>query len=119
MANSADQGVRARYAGEIRVTWELIHHLTAAGFKPFAVDDGGDEPEYMTEPVAMIQAAFAVDESNLYFKSPAGKNRRVFLVIGNSAEEVINDHSDPRESDGFAEAMTDFFARIEAGEFAA
>ncbi len=87
----------------------FLAHLIAHGFTLASVDDGGDEYA-ITSPEQAARHILSVDESTLYvthpdviragsrtaFASPSGQPRRlwIFIVLGNAAYELVNDHAD-------------------------
>lgn len=113
--------VEARIAGEKAVVRALVEHLGKFGWNAVEVNDGGEEPAIKVRvPVPrpssrglsadeVIEHAFAVDEAWVYFSNGPRKHW-VFLVFGNSPEEVISDYSYAAESnpDDFYELMAQF-----------
>lgn len=91
---------------ERRIVQGLVKHLKAAGFELYSVNDGEEEIETPSVKGAM-EHIFNLDESHVYFKSPAGKKHWVFLVHGNGVD-LISDYGSPVVPDGFAEAMDAF-----------
>ncbi len=58
-----------------------------------------------------LELIFNLDEAHVYFKNEAGRKHRVFLVMGNSPEEVTADWSYAKDdATGFNAAMDVFKA---------
>lgn len=90
----------------IRYDWtkpvlDLCQRLIAAGCALVEVDDGGDIGEEIRvshlpphiAQLAATEAIVAVDDSTLVIKCPDGKSRLIFIVLGNSCEELVSDYS--------------------------
>jgi len=75
-------------------THSLIVALQRAGFILAGVDDGDGHFQLITESQTATAALCAVDEATLFVTNPAdGKRLAVFLVLGNSPGELVNDCS--------------------------
>lgn len=85
-----------------------LHHLCDMGWCPHKVDDG-EELILVGEASIdeVVDACSAVDECTLYLRDGTLKGT-LFLVWGNSPEELIADHS---ECNGFGEAVDQALAR--------
>ena len=70
----------------------LVRQLIKDGFVPFKVDDGGDELESTPSAKSAVDAMNAVDESYLLVKKN-GKRFGLLIILGNSPEETVADHS--------------------------
>lgn len=70
---------------------DLLAMLTAAGFTLHGVDDGGECIETYATLEATADAICGVDEAHLYVRTPEGKGRCLFIVLGNSPGELVND----------------------------
>ena len=91
---------------ERRIVKGLVEHLKAAGFELMGLNDGEEEIE-TTDLKEAMEHIFNLDESHIYFKSPAGQKHWIFLVHGNGVD-IISDYGVPKVSDGFDEAMDAF-----------
>lgn len=107
----------ARCYQERRVIWNLIRVLAAEGFAPSTVDNGGDDPAEITPgPSAALDTmaeAFACDDARIYFRRRMddggwGRACWVYIVLGNSAEEVISDYSCHDAEPGWQRIMDAF-----------
>lgn len=79
---------------ERRVVWNLINELMAAGYRIQAVDDGEEQVKVKNDSVLVLDAVFAVDEARIHVQDSDGKHvGGIYIVLGNSAEEVICDWS--------------------------
>lgn len=99
-----------RARGEQIVFANLVDHLDRHGFKPVAVWDGEENTRTPTMK-DMMELVFNLDESSVYFKKGDFPRRSIYIVLGNSPEEIVADHVLPKdEDDGFAAVMESFNA---------
>lgn len=74
---------------------DLCQRLQAAGLRLDTVDDG-DEIIIMPAPGGAANVATtticSVDESWLYVVCPDGRGRWLFIVLGNSCDEIVCDY---------------------------
>lgn len=103
---------------EKKVVRAVITHLENGGWKPVAVDNGGHEYEVEAPyskggvPIEeVIEHSFAADEAHIFF-SNGKETHYIYLVLGNSPEEVISDYS--YGMDNFSELMESFSAEAAA-----
>lgn len=85
---------RREWFAERRVVWNLLNEIIADGWVISAVDDGEEVVKVGNDPVAALEAVFAVDESRIMVRSDDAARARagsILIVLGNSAEEVISD----------------------------
>lgn len=101
-----DQGLRVEAKVERRIVWNLLVKLAAAGFNATAVDDGGERVK-CRDPLAAMEAVFAVDEAVLFVKRRGSSEHGVKLVLGNG-EDVISDWAYSGDADGFNAFMDAF-----------
>jgi hypothetical protein len=74
------------------VVKSFLNICAAHGLKIQKVDDG--EEDTLTDNVnEAAKAVCAVDEASVYLLTPEGKRLWVFIVLGNSPEETICDHT--------------------------
>jgi DNA-binding transcriptional regulator LsrR (DeoR family) len=96
--------VEKRQAIERKVVRKLIRTLKDAGWIAIKVNDGGDEWIKTPTESSVMEAVFAVDESNIIFKK-GSVTQWVFIVLGNLGWDVINDYIDYSHDDSFEKAM--------------
>jgi hypothetical protein len=80
---------------------DLCQRLQAAGLQLDSVDDGGEPADIIIlqqqdQPSAAKEATdsiCAVDSSTLFVICPDGRERALFIVLGNSCEEIVCDCS--------------------------
>ena len=97
-----------RARGEQKVFANLVVHLEQHGFKPVSVYDG-EETEKTPTMKDMMELVFNLDECECYFMKEGFPARLIYIVLGNSPEEIVADHSMPNdETDGFDAAMQSF-----------
>ena len=83
---------RREWFAERRVVWNLINALIAEGWVIPAVDDGEEVVKVDNDPTAALNAVFAVDEAHIIVRSASNQRAgNIFIVLGNSAEEVVCD----------------------------
>lgn len=102
---------------EHQIFQALCAHLSARGFAPESVFDGGAEPATATPAEAEAVVA-SVDEATVWFKHSATPDRRygVFLVPGNGTE-LVSDYSYPpveKDPQGWSQSMDEFLDWITA-----
>ena len=83
-----------RMAQEREVVQFLIRTAANHGYVLRNVYDGGDQRVTVTTEAEAMEAVFAVDEANIYFKRPDEvKGHCAVIVLGNSGPECIADCS--------------------------
>lgn len=92
MATKYGRTLGPRQRLERRIVAALGAYLGAAGFVPALVDYGDDRVETPTIKDAM-ELIFNLDDAWLYFKEPSGRLHGVYLVLGNSGDDVISDYT--------------------------
>jgi hypothetical protein len=94
----------------------LIPFMQGAGFNLVCVFDGEETVKVKTAEEA-IEAAFAVDESRMFFQAENFKAHGVLLILGNG-EDVISDWNySEGDPDGFDKHMDAFAAMIEDSRY--
>lgn len=94
---------------EAKVIRGLIRGLKEEGWRPSAVDDGGEIIQVRNETQAM-DAVFAVDESWLTFEHPSGthhdaRRHSVQIVLGNGVDCIPAYGMSRTEEDGWNALM--------------
>lgn len=85
---------------------DLIESLARSGWKPWGVDDGGDQLLRATNKDEAMEAIFAVDDAWLYFRHADHPKTHGVWLIGGNGEDIISDWTyDMRDPDGFHSAM--------------
>jgi hypothetical protein len=96
---------------ERRVVWALFLHLASNGWKPVDVEDGYDEATKVASALDAMEVIFNLDDAHVTFTNDAGASHVVYLVRGNSPEEVVSDYSfSAKGADNFDEVMASFDA---------
>lgn len=96
-----------------RVVWNLLHHLEAAGYVAFSVDNG-DDAEAVNSHKEAMEIIFNLDDAAVFFRpvsvaaGDAGRRRWIRLVMGNSGWDVICDSSLPRGDEAWEKAVDSF-----------
>lgn len=112
LSTTESDGLHPRSRGERRVCWNLFQYLAEAGWTPIAYNDGDETEDIMGEdPILQaMNAIFAVDECAVAVAKD-GKRHDIIFVLGNSAEEVVSDHTFNKDNvDGFKALMEAFDA---------
>jgi hypothetical protein len=92
---------RTELRAEYRVVWNLLNMLHAAGWVISSVNDGEENVQIKGDLVKALDAVFAVDEAWINVRGSNGKRAgSIFIVLGNSAEEVISDWSWVQDAGG-------------------
>lgn len=81
-----------RIAGEKSNIRKVCKALIAGGYRLNYVDDG-EERTPVANVKQAIEAVTAVDMAHIVFLTPAGEYRNLYIVLGNSPEEVVSDYS--------------------------
>ena len=71
----------------------MIAVLDSAGWKPYRVDNGGDEYETTPDPDSMVEHGFATGEAQLYFRQVVDGTGQVCSVIiapGNGSDVICD-----------------------------
>jgi hypothetical protein len=104
--------VSPRGRQERRVVWALLSHLAANGWKPVDVEEGYDEATKVASPLEAMELIFNLDDAHVTFQNEAGATHTVYLVRGNSPEEVVSDwtFSSKKGTDNFGSVMDSFDA---------
>lgn len=83
----------SRYTCETTFLMDTLAALEKAGWKPFAVDDGGDEVVPVGSAHEAAAAAAEVGDALVLVRNSSGQNGGVRTVFGNAPEEVIADYT--------------------------
>ena len=92
---------------ERRIVWNLLHQLQEQGWKPYAVDDGGDEDEVTPTVEEAFEAIFAVEVATLKLQGPDHKNWILF-IIGNGTDIISDYVDDSRRNEGLRQLLEAF-----------
>lgn len=96
-----------RLALERVIVKHLIETMAAHGWHVDHVWDGGEEV-HSSEIGGLLDAAFAVDESQIIFENRAGRQHWVSIILGNGID-CISDYSiAAHRADDFQAVMVDF-----------
>lgn len=95
---------------ERKVITFLYNAMAAAGWRVNYIFDGQDNVRYAEWTEAkVLDTVFSVDDATVSFVKSTGRGRirRVYLILGNSGWDCINDHacSDPNIPDDNFEAV--------------
>ena len=76
-------------------TKSLINRLLKNGFIIISGDNGEDEFAYngKGKMAEFLDELLACDEAHLYVQNSEGKNKQLFLVLGNSPGELVADYT--------------------------
>lgn len=89
-------------------TYSLLLALLAGGFTLEGVDDGDSILQAINDPHKAADAITAVDEAHLYVRHTlTAKRCCLFIVLGNSPGELVNDHSGNPELERVVSAEAD------------
>lgn len=84
---------------ERRAAWALIKHLEAQGWKPDA-EIGSDEDTPTPDAKSIMELLFNLDEARFRFVKGNARGW-VYLVRGNSPEELLSDYTTNLPLDDF------------------
>lgn len=76
----------------------LLKTLVAHGCEIISSNNGEDRMQFKGRMADFIDHLIACDEAHLTVKAPDGKNRTLFLVLGNSPGELVSDYTMPADS---------------------
>ena len=97
-----------RLNGERQAVFNLLNHMREHGWECYMVFNGEEEILVTTTELAM-EHVFSVDDSHMYF-SKNGKTHWAYIVLGNSPEEIICDHTYSKDgTDDFDTAIKQFY----------
>lgn len=86
----------------------LLEALIAANCVLVSGDNGEDKFVYKDgELAAFIEELIACDEAHLYVLTPGGKERWLYLVLGNSPGELVSDYTVDATIDKVSSAESD------------
>jgi hypothetical protein len=102
---------------ERKALWSILGDMADKGWKAFRTNDG-DRNEAHTDDKSVMEVCFNLDECWVAFRNEAGDKHTIFLVFGNSPNEIVCDWGftvgDP---DGFDAAITAATDAIQTEEF--
>lgn len=74
----------------------LLKRLTDGGCRLVKADNGEYAVDFAKQGITkLIECLDACDEARLYVVDAAGKNRWLYIVLGNSPGEMVSDYSIP------------------------
>lgn len=91
---------------EHRILRKLLAVARHHGFTPKWVDDGGDEPELMTEDDEVVETVDSVQFSALHLSRPDGARTTVTLILGNGTD-FVSDYTYTAEHEELIERVMD------------
>lgn len=94
---------------ERRIVANLFAHMLAAGWRPYAVDDG-EEVTKVADAKAAMELIFDLDEVRVVFANAEGAKHTVLLVLGNGIDIITDWGFSEGDADGFNAAMDAFDA---------
>ena len=102
---------------ERKALWSILGDMADKGWTACRTNDGG-RIEAHTDPKSVMEVCFDLDEAWVTFCNEADDNHTIFLVFGNSPNEIVADwgftDGDP---DGFDAAITAATEAIQTEEF--
>jgi hypothetical protein len=70
---------------------DLLEALVSAGCELVSGDNGEDRFKFRGDLAKFIEELIACDEAHVYLKTPSGKVRWLYLVLGNSPGELASE----------------------------
>ena len=102
---------------ERKALWSILGDMADKGWVAFRTNDG-ERIEAHTDPKSVMEVCFNLDEAWVTFRNEACITHTIFLVFGNSPNEIVADWGftvgDP---DGFDAAISAATDAIQTEEF--
>jgi hypothetical protein len=102
---------------ERKALWSILGDMAAKGWMAYRTNDG-ERIEAHTDPKSVMEVCFNLDEAWVTFRNEACITHTIFLVFGNSPNEIVADWGftvgDP---DGFDAAISAATDAIQTEEF--
>lgn len=113
----ADRAMPNRCRLERKALWSILGDMADKGWTAYRTNDG-ERIEAHTDPESVMEVCFNLDEVRVGFRNEAGDKHNIFLVFGNSPNEIVCDwgftDGDP---DGFDAAISAATDAIQTEEF--